>query len=514
MKAESLIWTVRTQAGRYNAPFPGFHLDDIFLLPCETDYGSQDGLHWQGVSRGSASAKGVLRVPNTRQRLFWVQRRHPTPDISVFGISFVKPKVLLGYGVSVDKSKMANRLNEARMALVQYYQNLCRGGRGWVLLFISMGWFLVLGGRIVYPALLPLISQDFTVNYTTIGGLIGVLWIAYALMQFPGGLLADRFGERAVLMLSLSLSLLGMTALVLSPVFGAFVIATAVLGIGNGLFGTTRITVLSDIYDGVETTAISISQAAGNVGNSVLPIIAGSLAATLGWRLGFGFMLPLFLVTAVGVWRTIPRRTSVENNPEERFFPMIRKVFTVVRMRPVIQVSTVHFMTLFLYQSLTGFLPTYLVEIKSISADVSAVLYGAFFAVAIVFQFLSGLLSDYYSKRATMSVFLVLCTPGYALLPFVNGFVPLVGVILLLSCMLGVFPPAHSYAVQALPSDLQGSGYGLIRTLYIALSATGPPLIGWLADIGLFDEAFFLLGAVAVLASINCALLPNLEPSK
>lgn len=406
---------------------------------------------------------------------------------------------------------MASRVGESRTALARLFVNLWRDGRGWILVFISAGWFLVLGGRIVYPALLPLVSREFTVNYATIGSLIGVLWTAYALVQFVGGLAADKLGERVVLVASLLLSLVGMTAIVLSPTFSTFVIATVVLGVGNGLFGTTRITVLSDIYDEVETTAISISQATGNVGNAVLPIAAGAIAATLGWRLGFGLLLPMFAVTAVGVWSTLPKRTSTPAGREERFIDTMRNVAAMARVRSVVQITTVHFLTIFLYQSVTGFLPTYFVEMKNLQADTAALLYGSFFAVAIGIQFASGLASDRFGKRITMSGFLVLSVPGFVLLPYADGVLLLAGVTVLLSFMLGGLPPAHSYAVQALPSNVQGSGYGLIRTLYIAFGAAGPPLVGLLADIGLFDEAFLVLGGVAVLASANCALLPALE---
>lgn len=405
---------------------------------------------------------------------------------------------------------MSGPLERIQADISKLRKDVWKEGEGWILVFISLGWFLVLGGRIVYPALLPLVSQEFAVDYATIGGLIGVLWVAYAAMQFPGGLLADKFGERAVLVTSLSLSLFGLAAVVLAPMFAAFVIATGVLGVGNGLFGTTRITVLSDIYTEVETTAISISQAVGNVGNSVLPIVASAIATALGWRLGFGFMLPLFAFAAIGTWSILPARTSPAADREERFHETLQKVLGAVRGRTVVQVTTVHFMTILLYQSVTGFLPTYLVEAKSLPADSAALLFGFFFAAATVIQFVSGLISDRYGKRRAMGGFMLLSVPGYGLLPYVDGFLPLAGVTLLLSCMLGAFPPAHSYAVQALPSALQGSGYGLIRSFYIAFGAVGPPLVGAMADVGLFTEAFLLLGAVAVLASVNCLLLPTL----
>jgi MFS family permease len=396
--------------------------------------------------------------------------------------------------------------------VADFWTDLWRDGRGWVLVVVSVGWMLVLGGRIVYPALLPLITAEFGIDYATAGLLVGVLWTSYSLMQFPGGVVADWAGERAVLTLSLVASFVGMTAIFLAPVFGAFVVATAVLGVGNGLYGTTRVTVLSDTFPDMDTTAISINQATGNLGNTILPVVAGAIAAAVGWRLGFGFLVPLFALTAVGVWVVVPRRTSPATDDDESVRETMRAVAAAVRGREVLMVTGVLFLLMFLYQSVTGFLTTYLVEAKGLGAGTAATLYGVFFASATVCQFASGLVADRYGQRAALSLFLGAAVPAFLALPFASGVPQLLVVVVLLSATLGAFPPSHAYTVRAIPSDVQGSGYGLLRTFYIAFGATGPPLVGLLADVGRFDEAFFLLAGVALLASVASRLLPSVAP--
>lgn len=46
------------------------------------------------------------------------------------------------------------------------------------------------------------------------------------------------------------------------------------------------------------------------------------------------------------------------------------------------------------------------------------------------------------------------------------------------------------------------SGFGLLRTVYIALGTIGPPVVGQLADYGFFDGAFLLLGGLALATSL------------
>lgn len=394
-------------------------------------------------------------------------------------------------------------------AATRVWADLWGDGRGWILVFVSIGWFLALGVRIVYPALLPQVAAEFAIDYATIGVLISVLWMSYALLQFPGGVVADFIGERAVLVISVGITILGVVGILFAFSLPWFVVTTIVIGIGTGFYGTTRITVLSAVYSDRDATAISISQAAGNVGNVVLPITAGVVSVYLGWRWGFGVLLPLFILTAIGFWVFVPRRAAAPQEDTASLAGTMRQVGGAISDSRVLAVTSILFLTMFMYQSVTGFLPTYLAEVKALPPSTAASVYGLFFASAIGVQFVSGLVADRYDRRFAIAGFLGLSVPAFGLLAFADDLIGVIGVVLLMSCMLGGFPPAHAYAVRALPPAVQGSGYGLLRTLYIAFGALGPPAIGILADIGRFDEAFFALGAVALLTSITALLLPR-----
>lgn len=385
-------------------------------------------------------------------------------------------------------------------------------GRGRVLFFISLGWFATLGIRIVYPALLPYITEEFAISFTTTGGLISVLWFSYALFQFPGGVLSDQYGNATVLTLSVAVAFTAVLIIISAPVFAIFVVATAFLGIGTGLYGTTRITALSAAFPTQETAAISLSQAAGNVGNIVLPVTAGIVGAAFGWRLGFGYLLPVFVVTGIGIWYVVPDRFSQSETSKDRFWSTMKQVAVTITQYQVLSITGVLFLTMFIYQSVTGFLPTYLVTTKGISATLATVLYGTFFASAIVFQFFSGILSDRAGQRIGLAVFTGMSVPAFLLLSVVHGTAQLFLVVVLLGSVLGGFPPGHAYAVRSLPAAIQGSGYGLLRTMYISFGAGGPIIVGLFADHGFFDEAFVFLAGVALAGClISIVVLPNLE---
>lgn len=229
-----------------------------------------------------------------------------------------------------------------------------RNGNGWILVVVSVAWLFGLGIRLVYPALLPYIRAGFEMDLTMAGALLTLLWVGYGTMQFPGGLLADRLGERNVLAGSIFLAMIGTVLVVFAPTIATFFAGTLLVGVGVGLCGTTRVTVLVDVYPRRAGTAIGINQAAGNVGTSVLPVIAGILAVTFSWRWGFGLLVPLFLLTVVGLWITVPQTTSMSSADPLTRASITRAAKSVCR-RSTGYATVSMLLISFVYLAFTGF---------------------------------------------------------------------------------------------------------------------------------------------------------------
>jgi predicted MFS family arabinose efflux permease len=129
------------------------------------------------------------------------------------------------------------------------------GGRGWTLLAIAVGWLLLSGFRVVLPALLPQIKADFAVDNASAGFALTVLWLVYAGLQFPSGVVADRTGERTLLIVGTLLAALSLGLFAVAPLFSLFLLACGLFGLGAGLFGTPRDMLLSRTYPTADVTA-------------------------------------------------------------------------------------------------------------------------------------------------------------------------------------------------------------------------------------------------------------------
>lgn len=118
-------------------------------------------------------------------------------------------------------------------------------GRGRILLAIALGWGITIGGRTIYPALLPQLRDAYGLDLTIAGLLLSVLFAAYAVGQLPGGVLADRIGERITLTASVSVSAAALLFVVLTRSSLGLFVATGVFGFAVGFYAiATRLPIV------------------------------------------------------------------------------------------------------------------------------------------------------------------------------------------------------------------------------------------------------------------------------
>lgn len=399
---------------------------------------------------------------------------------------------------------------------------LWSGGRGPILVAVAAGWFLSLGVRLVYPAILPYVRAEFGLDLATAGLLLTTLWIAYALGQLPGGILDDRLGARAVLVASTGLSALFLGFVVLADSRFVLFAATALFGLSTALYGVARFTVMSNVFPAHDGTAVGLTMAAGDLGNSLLPPAAGFLAAALAWQYGIGAAIPLFVVAAIGIAALVPRDTASfaaewadseaasvgegsldadDNEPAvgqpSGVLATVRAVIDALSHRSILLVTLIQTLGYCVWQAFTGFYPTYLIEVKGLAAPTATLLFGGFFALGIVVKPITGAAYDAHGARSVLPAVMAVLALAMGLLPFVDSLPGIIVVTALASAVLGYATVTLTYLTAALPAAIQGTALGSLRTGYMVLGAASPTVMGVIAEAGYFDEGFLLLAVVA-----------------
>lgn len=379
-----------------------------------------------------------------------------------------------------------------------------------MLASIAFGWFLTLGVRFVFPAILPQIKSTFTIDNTAAGLAITAIWASYALMQFPAGILVDRLNERLLLCLSLVLAGVSLIGIGATPMFPLFLIACVLFGLATGLFGTARGIALSNVFSPNPGRAFGATLAAGSVGSAALPFLASLLIDDLGWRWTIGLPVPLFLATAVGTWWTLPaERTRSGSERELSLQRVLRTLGAALDDREIVLSAVGLTLMMFTFQALTAFLPTYLVDEKALTQQTAGVLFGVLFVGGAGFRLAGGSAADRFGTRSVLVTIGAVGILTLAALPSMHGAITLAVLIVVMSSRLAVAPVANPYIIDVLPDEATGTAWGLLRTGLFLISSAGSAFVGVLSDHGLFDEAFFVLAGLSALATVSFVFLPK-----
>lgn len=386
-------------------------------------------------------------------------------------------------------------------------------------------WFLGKFVRYAFPPLFDELQGVYGVSSTETGIAYSAFFVLYAIMQFPSGALADRFGSVRVITTGAIVAGGGALWFLVTPPFAILAVAMAIIGAGTGAHKTVSIRLLSNVYPDHLGRALGVFDTIGTMGGVVAPLlIAAILAFGLGgWQGFFGATGGLFILGAVVFFLRMRRHSDLSDDTGEtdRVLPWESYVKTFRRPR-IISFALLTILVAFTYNGLVSFLPLMLTVEGDFSPAVSSVLYSVLFAASVV-QIGSGEAADRFGPLRTLTVCLGGATLGLlGLLGVVSigggdlsvtvALVAVGAVVLLAGIGFHGYRPARDvYVISILPETTTGGTLGAIRTLLMGSAAVAPTAVGIMADqIGLF-EAFVVVTAIAVSATTLAVVLTLYE---
>ncbi|GAB2564118.1 MFS transporter [Nocardia heshunensis] len=182
-----------------------------------------------------------------------------------------------------------------------------RGG-GLALVAISAGYFLVILDTTIVAIALDRMAVGL---HTTVAGLEWVVdgyTVTLAALLMAGGGLADRFGARRSFQAGLAFFGLASLACAAAPSVAVLVGARVLQGIGAALLIPASLALIRHTYpDPAERArATGIWGAIGSTAASSGPVLGGVLAENIGWPAIFAVNVPICVLAAVLLHRTVP----------------------------------------------------------------------------------------------------------------------------------------------------------------------------------------------------------------
>jgi MFS family permease len=378
-------------------------------------------------------------------------------------------------------------------------ERFARGYGGRLLLIVSAGWATAQGGRLVLSPLVPAVREDLAVSNAEIGFVFSLLWGLYALLQYPSGRLSDRLSRKTLLVVGGAIGAVGFLAMGLASTYLAFLAGAAVVGVGVGLYPTAARALISDLFVERRGQAFGLHTASGDLGGVAAAGLATLVVAVATWRTAYLPVVAL-LTLVVAAIHLQSREPYVLERTELAVGATARRLLARPGLRRLV---LAYVLFAFSWQATTAFLPTFLRASKGLPPAVANAGFAALFLVGAIAKPTAGWLGDRVEKRRVAPVALLLGAGSLGAVLLVDSTPAVVVGVVLFSAGLLSFPPVmQAYLMDRLPNESMGGDLGAMRSVYISIGATGPTVIGAIADVSSFGLAFTAIAGCLLLSAV------------
>ncbi len=378
--------------------------------------------------------------------------------------------------------------------------------RNTVLALCTAAFFSTMLARIAISPVVPAIEAAFDTSSGVIGLALSGMWAAYALTQFPSGVLADRYGERRIILAGVGLTALSSVLLSLSPSMATFGLFAVVLGAGAGLHYVVGTTLLTRLFSNTGR-AIGIHVTGSPLAGLAAPVLAAAIATRYGWRaaiaIGAAAAVPVWVAFALRIQPTPPEHP--ERGMREQFDP--ETVFELLARPRIAYTTVLAVIAAFTFQATASFLPALLASHHGYSTGIAGALFSLYFVVQGVCVPTIGSVSDRIGRDRILIAVLGIGIVAYGLLAIGGSLLVSVSGVLLAGVAMSWSAPLQDRYIVRLPAEERNTGFGLVRTVYMLLGALGSVVTGVLADVAGWSVAFGSLAALLAIAAGSLAVV-------
>ncbi|MDM5335256.1 MFS transporter [Ureibacillus composti] len=379
--------------------------------------------------------------------------------------------------------------------------------RSTLLVLLFIGWALGNLDRYLMNYAVVYIGEDLSLTNTETGLVLSSFFLGYAIMQLPGGILADRFGAKRVLLLAVIVWSIftGLTAVAWG--LGILLVIRFLFGIGEGGFQPSASKLITTYYPENERSKVmSIMLSSSAIMAMLVPIISAVLLMSIGWRAFFVIAGTIGVIIAILYWKVVPK-DSVAVRTEDA--PQIKGILVKLFKMPFMWSLVLSYFTIYAVNwGLNSWLPKYLTDVRGLDLLSIGGLQLIPGFIMILSMFFSGYIIDKIDLKISkyIGAFFALLLAVFLLLMFNANSITL---FIIYQCivtfvMTFVVLLLPSFILKKIPAEYAGSAMGMANTGGQIAGFVTPTLIGFMVDVfdGSYNAAVWLLVAISIVCVI------------
>jgi MFS family permease len=393
-----------------------------------------------------------------------------------------------------------------------------------ILAFSFIGWVFDFYDLLLLTFLVASTSivADLGLSRAQVSLLLGTALALTAIGGLGAGALADRFGRKPLLVVTILVYSVGTLLSGLATGMASLLVARAITGLGvGGEWAVANALVGETVPPHVRGRYGSYLQSGAAVARFLATVVAYSLAPLIGWRWTFIMSaLPALIVVLIrrqmpesDVWLASRRRMDQQPPGEARPRALTEMLGPALRTTTALafMVTT---LTMAAYWFKTIWLPTYFSEIRGLSAGDATRLFFMDQFGSIVGYIAFGFASDRFGRRPSFALFSMLKAAGMVVITVGwDAAAPYPGLLLAFMFLVG-FGEGNWGCIGPLlselyPTSVRAAALGIIYNLARGVQFLAPVVIAWIAAYSSFGAGIALAAPFAVLAGLTVWTLPE-----
>jgi sugar phosphate permease len=379
-----------------------------------------------------------------------------------------------------------------------------------VFVMLYLGWCVSYVDRVAINLSLASISKDMHLAPAAMGLVLSSFFIAY--MQLPGGWLADKYGSKKVIMLTLILwsAFTVFTGFAWSLV--SLIVIRFLFGIGEGAFPCASFKGIPEYFPRAERPRmISLLVSSNYTGSAIAPLLVAPLMLLFGWRNMF-YIIGIVGCAYVLVYWVLVRPPAVQEETAKTRTGQQVSVKELFRMPLMWQLVIAWFGLSLVNKGLDSWMPTYLLTVRHLDLKTVGVYTSIPFIAAGISTAIGGWVMDKFFDKKEKYLLILAGSMSVVFLYLMYASKD-VGMFVLFESLLYFFKTLVLASVLALPlkllpGNIVGTATGIINTGGQAAGFVSPAIMGLMIGIfhGSYNAAFwFLIGAacLSVAASLT-----------
>ena len=361
--------------------------------------------------------------------------------------------------------------------------------------------------NMVSTAIIPIAKQfNFTTSQT--GMIMSMFFLAYTLMQIPGGWLADKVGAKKVLLLSLGIiSFFSYAFGFVSSLMLFFAIRFGA-GLGHGGYPPSCSKAVAENFDKEHRVMVQSGIMTTSGIGGLLAFVLGANVIAINWRYGYMLLGTMFLIAFFLVLFLLPKDTPADkqaSNKNEVKVPFKE----VITNRNVLLLFVIMILLNITYYGAMSWLPSYLTKTYQLSLGAAGGILAVNAISQVIGSFMTGIiLSKWFEGKQKQ--FILICSIIsaaciYTLVNIHNVALSLVLVALIGMTTISAFTATFTWPQKIFNQEVIGSSVGIINTGGTFGGFLAPIIIGSLVQSagGDFTIGFIFLAISIIVGGIG-----------